>query len=154
MNKGIDNTMITKVVCDTLSMIGISAQLKDEHFVDNNFKVSNSVLSMIAIIGDIKINMIYSMEMKTAESIIAIMMGASEYNMDTLGRSAIAELSNMISGSVCTALSADYATLDITTPTVLTGKTVSCIIHSVESKHVEFETKLGSIGIDLALESY
>lgn len=153
MNKQIDYKIIDQVICNTLSMLSINAQLIDENSYDNDFKVSSSVIAMVTLIGDIKVNMFYSMDIKIAESIIAIMMGASEYTMDTIGRSAIAELANMITGAVCTALSTDFESLDITTPTVLTGQAVNCTIHSVSSNHMKFETQLGLINIDLAFES-
>jgi len=153
MNSQIDYTAIAKVVCDTLSMLGINAQLKNEVCYSTDCKVSNSVLAMVGVLGNIKFNMICSMEMKTAENIVAIMMGATEYSMDSIGRSGIAELSNMLSGSICTALSVDGTSLDITTPTVLTGEIVSCTIHSVESRHMEFETQLGLIRIAFAFET-
>ncbi|ODN30781.1 chemotaxis protein CheX [Fervidobacterium thailandense] len=81
-----------------------------------------NIVTVIGFIGDIEGNFVYSFNEKTALTIVSRMMGM-EYNvLDELSLSAIGELGNMTSGSIAMNLEKLGYKIDITPPTVITGK--------------------------------
>jgi chemotaxis protein CheX len=81
-----------------------------------------NIVTVIGFIGDIEGNFVYSFSEETALRIVSKMMGM-EYNaIDELSLSAIGELGNMTSGSIAMNLEKLGYKIDITPPTVITGR--------------------------------
>jgi chemotaxis protein CheX len=75
------------------------------------------------VVGSIEGTVFYSMEIDVALGIAGAMMGGEPLaEFDELARSAIAELSNMITGNAATILAESGLPCDISPPTVLEGR--------------------------------
>lgn len=81
-----------------------------------------NIVTVIGFLGDIEGNFVYSFSEKTALKIVSRMMGMEYNTLDELSLSAIGELGNMTSGSIATNLEKLGYKIDITPPTVITGK--------------------------------
>ncbi|WP_270566388.1 chemotaxis protein CheX [Clostridium beijerinckii] len=128
-----------------IKMSGLSK--KEKMFVDLE------ITSMIGIVGDIRGNIAYSMSEESAKQAISIMMmGMSIDKIDALGRSAIGELTNMITGNAATLLSNNGYLTDITPPSTVFGKDMYFIISTVETITIEIDTSIGRIEVNIGLE--
>lgn len=81
-----------------------------------------NIVTVIGFVGDIEGNFVYSFSEETALSIVSRMMGMEYSTIDELSLSAIGELGNMTSGSIAMNLEKLGYKIDITPPTVITGK--------------------------------
>ncbi|GHU50425.1 chemotaxis protein CheX [Clostridia bacterium] len=76
----------------------------------------------IGIVGQIKGDVVYTMNETAARGIASkMMMGMPVAALDEMAVSAVAELTNMISGTTCTIFSSTGLLVDITPPKVVTG---------------------------------
>ena len=75
-----------------------------------------------------------------------MMMGMPVEELDEMGRSALGEFSNMVTGNASTLLSNSGVQVDITPPSIIFGKDVYFIISSVETLKIDMETSLGKVG--------
>ena len=83
---------------------------------------SPGVVIIIGLIGDIKGNIIYGMNLENAKKIAStMMMGMPVENFDELAQSAISELINMLTANVATNFSKENISVDISTPTLIEG---------------------------------
>lgn len=115
--------------------------------------VNLEITSMIGIVGDIRGNMAYSMSEESAKKIIStMMMGMNVENIDEIGRSAIGELTNMITGNAATMLSDNGYLTDITPPSTVFGKDMYFIISTVETIAIEIDSSIGRIEVNIGLE--
>ena len=115
--------------------------------------VNLEITSMIGIVGDIRGNIAYSMSEESAKKAISIMMmGMSIDKIDEIGRSAIGELTNMITGNASTLLSRNGYLTDITPPSTVSGKDMYFIISTVETITIEIDTSIGRIEVNIGLE--
>jgi chemotaxis protein CheX len=107
---------------NVLPQLGIEdIRLLDIHDIGNQIHTPE-VVCIIGIIGDLRGNVIYAMSAGAAKSIAGMMMGGMELEeFDEIAQSAIAELGNMLSGSACTEMSLLNITVDVSTPTLMTG---------------------------------
>ncbi|MFZ5985949.1 MAG: chemotaxis protein CheX [Bacillota bacterium] len=119
----------------------------------DNMNVDLDITAVVGLIGGIRGNVAYSLSQETAKGIVsAMMMGAPVEEMDSLARSAIGELSNMITGTASGILAQDGAMVDITPPSIIFGKEMYFIISSVETISVDMDTPYGKIEINIGLE--
>ncbi|MFN3328892.1 MAG: chemotaxis protein CheX [Fervidobacterium pennivorans] len=81
-----------------------------------------NIVTVIGFLGDIEGNFVYSFSETTALKIVSKMMGMEYNTLDELSLSAIGELGNMTSGSIAMNLEKLGYKIDITPPTVITGK--------------------------------
>ncbi len=81
-----------------------------------------NIVTIIGFNGDIKGNFVYSFNEGTALNIVSRMMGMEYSVLDELSLSAIGELGNMSAGGIAMSLEKLGYTIDITPPTVVTGK--------------------------------
>jgi chemotaxis protein CheX len=132
-------------VCD-IKISGVNK--KEKMFIDME------ITSLIGIVGDIRGNVAYSMSEESAKKIISIMMmGMPVENIDEIGRSAIGELTNMITGNASTLLSNHGYSTDITPPSTVFGTDMYFIISTVETITVNMDTAIGTIEVNLGLET-
>lgn len=74
----------------------------------------------IGMTGQLQGNVFFGLQNDLALRIVSAMMGGFPvHEMDELGKSAISELGNMISGNACTIFSSQGVIIDITPPSVL-----------------------------------
>jgi chemotaxis protein CheX len=76
----------------------------------------------IQLFGQVSGDIVFGMSESDALNIVSAMMGGFQVSvLDEIGRSAISELSNMISGNASTRLSNQGVHVDITPPALLQG---------------------------------
>lgn len=83
-------------------------------------------------------------------SVAGIMMGAESRRMDEIGRSAIGELVNMISGNIASSFPEEF---DVTLPTVIAGTNISRVMQPFETAKLNFQTAYRPFEVNIALES-
>jgi len=106
------------------------------------FSVCDMVI-MIGVVGQIRGQVCLELTSDTAEKIVSTMMGGiSDFDMEEIGTSAIAELGNMIMGNTCTIFSKNKVSIDITPPTVLSGD------------KIKISNKIATITIPIIIENY
>jgi len=88
--------------------------------------MAGSVVIIIGIAGEIKGQVFFSMDEGTACKIASAMMfGMQVTALEEMGKSAIAELGNMIMGNVSTEFYNNGIKIDITPPTVMVGNDIA-----------------------------
>ncbi len=108
---------------------------------------------IIGILGQMRGEVTYGMSSFVAMNIVSKMMGGLEVkSMDDMAYSAISELSNMISGNAVTNMSSENITLDLTPPTIVTGKNIKFHTLEIKTLNIPLETEVGIIMMDVALE--
>jgi chemotaxis protein CheX len=136
-----------------LSSFGIADVKRGSIKLKDNMHVDLDVTSLVGITGQIRGNIAYSLSQATAKKIVsAMMMGMPVEKLDAIGRSAIAELSNMITGTASSILSECGHLTDITPPSIIFGCDIYFIISSVQTVSVEMETSVGKIEVNIGLE--
>ena len=105
---------------------------------------SSGVVTIIGVIGELTGNVFLSMEESIAMKIASYMMGGMEVaEFDELAQSAISELSNMLAANASIALSESGKSIDISTPTLITGEfTVISSVSDVLSLDIKIEDML------------
>ncbi|AFG35147.1 putative inhibitor of MCP methylation, CheC [Fervidobacterium pennivorans DSM 9078] len=81
-----------------------------------------NLVTIIGFLGNIEGNFVYAFNEETALKIVSKMMGMEYNTLDELSLSAIGELGNMTSGSIAMNLEKLGYKIDITPPTVVTGR--------------------------------
>ena len=90
------------------------------------FIESPGVVIIVGIVGDIRGNVIYGLNLKDAKKIAStMMMGMSVEKFDELAQSAISELTNMLTANIATNFSNDNININISTPTLVHGKFIA-----------------------------
>jgi chemotaxis protein CheX len=116
--------------------------------------VTREVTVMIGVTGDIRGLVLYGLSKATAMGIAGRMLGEPVVDLHDLAQSALAELGNMVTGQAAIALADRGIRADICPPGLLLGNQV--VISTFEGRRrlvVPFDTELGQIAIDLALET-
>ncbi len=82
----------------------------------------SGVVMIVGIVGGIKGNAVYCLDYNTAKTIASnMMMGMPVDELDEMAKSALSELSNMLTATAATFFSESGIHIDISTPTVLSG---------------------------------
>jgi chemotaxis protein CheX len=98
------------------------------------------VAVIIGVTGDIKGQVILSLNIDTACNIASkMMMGIPVEELNDMARSAISELSNMILGNAATSLSQKGFTVDITPPSICLGRNMNITVN--HSKNICVQLK-------------
>ncbi len=115
--------------------------------------VSTDITAVIGVVGQLRGNIAYSMSTDTAKRIVsAMMMGMPVDQLDEMGRSAIGEFANMVTGNASILLSSNGLEVDITPPSIIFGRDIFFIISSVETISIDMVTPLGNIEVNIGLE--
>lgn len=105
-----------------MPQLGLSSVSKEGISLKGNFIESPGVIIIIGLIGDVKGNIIYGMEMNDAKKMAStMMMGMPVEEFNEMAQSAISELVNMLTANVATNFSRDNINVDISTPTLIQG---------------------------------
>jgi chemotaxis protein CheX len=87
---------------------------------------SSGVLIIVGIVGSVRGNVVYSFSMEDAKKIAStMMMGMPVTELDDMSKSALSELTNMLTANAATSFSNMDMLIDISTPTLLHGTNVS-----------------------------
>ena len=131
-----------------------AADIKRGNMAKNELMhVDTDITAVVGMVGQVRGNIAYSMAEDTAKKIVsAMMMGMPVEELDEMGRSALGEFSNMVTGNASTLLSNSGVQVDITPPSIIFGKDVYFIISSVETLKIDMETSLGKVEVNIGLE--
>jgi len=136
-----------------MNQFGITGIKKGNLYNKESMHVDADITSFIGFVGDIRGNISYSMSKETGKKIVsAMMMGMPVDEMDEMARSAIGELSNMITGNASTIFSLSGIFVDITPPSIVFGQDIFFIISSVQTTAIDLDTPAGKIEINIAIE--
>ena len=138
---------------DVLTMFGTFDPKLGKPFVKDDALISVGVVVVVGIIGEVKGQVAYSFSEETAKMIAStMMMGMPVDTFDEMAKSAVSELSNMISGNASTAIAAKGFIIDIAPPTLITGENMRLATNVKKSLVVPVSTTAGNIDIWVSLE--
>ncbi|MFT5873259.1 MAG: chemotaxis protein CheX [Clostridium sp.] len=107
---------------DIMPQIGFKEVQKQGISVKGKSIKSLGVMIMLGIVGDIKGNIIYSLEVESAKQIASIMMmGSPVTELDDMAQSALSELSNMLTANASISFAKNGTNINISTPTLMHG---------------------------------
>lgn len=93
--------------------------------------VDTGVVIILGIVGDVKGNVVYTLSVDSAKRIAStMMMGMPIEQFDDMAKSALQELTNMLTANAATFFSNIGITIDISTPTLLQGENISIKMNS------------------------
>ncbi|NLI61282.1 MAG: chemotaxis protein CheX [Clostridiales bacterium] len=140
-------------VKSVLEQFGLSDVKRGEISKRDIMHVKTDITAVIGIVGQIRGNIAYSMSKDTAQKIVSsMMMGMPVEELDQMGRSAIGEFANMVTGNASALLENSGLKVDITPPSIVFGQDVYFIISSVQTLSIDMETPLGKIEVNIGLE--
>ncbi|MFD3156589.1 chemotaxis protein CheX [Haloimpatiens sp. FM7330] len=110
-------------VSNILPQVGLNDIKKSEVKVkDRNLK-SPGVVIILGIVGDVKGTVVYGMKIDDAKKIASkMMMGMPVNEFDEMAKSAISELSNMITANASIKFCNEGIDTNISTPTLICGE--------------------------------
>lgn len=112
--------------------------------------VSTGVICIVGIVGDIKGNVVYSIDSEDALKIASTMMMGMEIKaLDEMAKSAISELTNMLTANAATCFCDIDINVDISTPTLLHGENI--VVNMSSDQVLCIELKADGIPIDLCI---
>ena len=109
-----------------MPQLGFSSVTKGNLSAKERELVSSGVSVVVGIVGSIKGNVVYVINMESAKKIASqMMMGMPVNELDDMAKSALSELTNMLTANAATFFSQLDIPIDISTPTLLHGENVS-----------------------------
>ena len=109
-----------------MPQLGFSSIRKGKLSVKGQELVSSGVIIILGIVGEIKGNVVYAIELEDAKRIAStMMMGMPVNDFDEMSQSALSELTNMLTASAATCFANIGLQIDISTPTLLHGKNMA-----------------------------
>lgn len=133
--------------------LGFSKVQKGGLSVKGKDLINTGVIIVVGIVGAIKGNVVYSMDMESAMKIASIMMmGTPVDELDEMSQSALSELANMLTASAATSFYNVGIKIDISTPTLLYGENISVNMSSDKVLCIQFMADDNVIDINIAFE--
>lgn len=116
--------------------------------------MSDGVVVVLGIVGDMKGNVAYTLSLENAKQIAStMMMGMPVEELDDMAKSALSELTNMLTANAATAFSNQGIVIDISTPTMLLGHDISAKMSAEEIVSVELFADDVAVELHIALEN-
>jgi chemotaxis protein CheX len=136
-----------------LEQFGVDQVKRGQLAKNHIMHVNNDITAVVGMVGQVRGNIAYSMSEDTAQRIVsAMMMGMPVIELDEMGRSAIGEFANMVTGNASILLSNSGLEVDVTPPSIIFGRNVFFIISTVDTIKIDMETSLGRIEVNIGLE--
>lgn len=110
------------------------------------------VTALIGVTGKIKGVVLYSMSTEMAIGVYGSMMGEAVTELDDLGRSAIGELANVITGQAAILLEQSGYVCDLSPPTIIEGKGIRISSITMPTVALPLKTELGKMQINVGLQ--
>lgn len=108
-----------------MPQLGLSNVQTGDLSVKTKEVITSGVLVLVGIVGDIKGNVAYRIDIEDAKKIAGTMMCMEVSEFDDMAKSAISELANMLTATAATAFASSGISIDISTPTLLHGENIS-----------------------------
>jgi chemotaxis protein CheX len=119
----------------------------------DTMNTDKDVTSIIGIVGGFRGNVAYSFSSGTAKLLASsMMMGMPVAELDSMSRSAVGELTNMITGTAAGIFSANGEEIQLTPPSLIFGDDIFFIISMVQTISIDMLTPAGVIEINIGLE--
>ena len=135
------------------SMLGMKELKRTGLSKREKLQTEHDVNVIIGLVGGLKGNVVLSMHEATACNIASTMMGGMPVpQFDLMPKSAICELANMVAGNSVSNLQEIGSLVDITPPTLISGKNMVSMISLVETLVIQFIGAEGSFDLNIALE--
>jgi chemotaxis protein CheX len=116
--------------------------------------VGSGVIIILGIVGSIKGNVVYYLKMDDAKKVAStMMMGMPVTEFDEMTRSALSELTNMLTANAATAFSTIGIPIDISTPTLLHGDNISVEMSSNQVVCIQLLADGLPIEVNIAFEN-
>lgn len=110
---------------NVMPQLGFAKVQKGNLSVKGKDLAESGVIILVGIVGAIKGNIVYSIAMEDAKKIASIMMmGMQVDELNELAKSALSELTNMLTANAATCFSKLGIVIDISTPTLLYGDNI------------------------------
>jgi chemotaxis protein CheX len=135
-----------------LTELGAKWIKKGKIRVKKDMTIDKDVTTFVGIVGSVCGNVSYSFSSKTAIGLVSLLMEMEIDIIDEIARSAIGELSNMVTGNALSILASRGETIEITTPIVVMGEDMYFVLGSVDTIMVDIETQFGFIEVNFGLE--
>ena len=114
----------------------------------------SGVIIIVGIVGAIKGNVVYCIGIEAAKKIAStMMMGMPVDTLDEMSRSALSELTNMLTANAATSFFNAGITMDISTPTLLYGENISVKMSSNQVLCIQLLADEYPIEINIAFEN-
>ncbi|WP_411681704.1 chemotaxis protein CheX [Clostridium thailandense] len=140
-------------VLNVLPQLGLSNIQKKGISVKGRSIRSRGVVIILGIIGDIKGNILYNIDIESAKKIASIMMMGMPVNeLDDLAQSALSEMTNMVTANASINFSDININTNISTPTLMYGQDFEAKVSSEQVLCVEIVANEIPIEINIALE--
>lgn len=114
---------------------------------------SLGLMITLGIVGDIRGNVVYSMPTQDAQQIASLMMmGMPVTELDEMAKSALSELSNMLTANASINLSKIDINVNISTPTLMCGENFEATLNSEKVFCIELLVDGNLIETNISLE--
>jgi len=116
--------------------------------------IASGLIIIVGIVGELRGNIVYCIGIEDAKKVAStMMMGMPVSDFDDLSRSALSELTNMLTANAATSFSRMGIVIDISTPTLLYGENISVEMSSNQVLSVELIVDEMPIEVDIAFET-
>ncbi|OWA36135.1 chemotaxis protein CheX [Saccharibacillus sp. O16] len=123
---------------NVMPQLGFTNTSKKGLSVKGQELVCSGVIVLVGIVGTLKGNVVYRIDTEYAKKIAStMMMGMPVEQLDDMARSALSELSNMLTATAATGFAALGVSIDISTPTLLSGENISVKMSSKQVLSIE-----------------
>lgn len=152
MDVAIINPFIASVM-DVMPQLGFENIILKEQKEKVKKIVASGIVLTLGIVGDKKGNVAYAIDTAGAKQIAStMMMGMPVDELDDMAKSAISELSNMLTANATINFSNDGINVDISPPTMLTGEDIELSMSKEQVMCVEFDIDGILLEINVALD--
>jgi len=139
---------------EVLQQFGVSELTRSNLTIKESLSMDYDVCLIVGITDDIKGNLGISMPSQTALKIASLAMGGMEVSqLDEISKSALTEISNMITAAASIKLSNLNKSVDISPPTLVTGENLTMIISQVDTVSITLDSSAGPFQINIGLET-
>jgi len=110
---------------------------------------------VLGVLGNVRGRVIYILEHKLALGIANTMCGTTEEpseELSALARSALSEMTNMVTGRAISILASNGYKVDFSPPTLFVGRDVMIPELDIQAIAIPFQTQLGSLELNVALK--
>ena len=139
---------------NVMPQLGFSSVQKGNLSVKGKDLLSSGVIIIVGIVGAIKGNIVYSIDLEDAKKIAStMMMGMPVNELDEIAQSALSELTNMLTANAATRFSVLGIPIDISTPTLLHGNNIALKMSSNQVLCIQLLADNIPIEVNIAFES-
>ena len=152
MDVAVINSFIAAVT-DVMPQLGFGSIIIKNQLEKSKKIVASGIVLTLGIVGEKKGNVAYAIDTEGAKQIASIMMmGMPVDELDDMAKSAISELSNMLTANASINLSNESINVDISPPTMLTGENIELSMSKDEVMCVEFDIDGIKLEVNVALD--